>query len=603
MPRPSVLRLDALLAEQGEAFAHLLTESLQAVLEGEMTAFLGATAGERTHARTGHRAGHRRHGLLTRIGKVELRVPRDRERRFTTELFDRYARAEQRFIAALAAMHARGVTAARVKDIVEALCGHALSARAIEQVVQGLDDALVCFARSSMHGVWPCVALHAQRGRVRIDGIVRSCVVRTAVGMDRDGRTRVLDVDLLMRQRRQDWKGLLRGLKQRGLGGARTVVVGDDDDATTWRAARGMLDPGWLRARDDALAYKRAARRAATGRGESPSMIRSPGLRPRWRVAQQGARDAVDAQSWAPQQLVAHGPEVAAASSPRPIDAATALPVPAPVVAEAATREVVTPAPVPHRGAASRATPLFDPRRLAARAAELIGPAIVWAGVGAAVVLTGVLFWNIDAPGTSPEALASDPAPASPARSLASPAPFPSPQVSVVPSAVTPQPAVSRYQLSGVLAAARADGPGIALISIDGGSAQAFRVGAAVDGDLVLKGVSPSGATLGTASGPATVRLEVTYGAAPANPLRHASEGSTWPVSVAQASPPDDGGAAQHAWAIAASPQGMPGSAGTLQAVTTTAQDVAAQPATDLVPDALPTRVRPSPGRRMRLHR
>jgi hypothetical protein len=258
---------------------------------------------------------------------------------------------------------------------------------------------------------------------------------------------------------------------------------------------------------------------------------------------------------------------------------------------------------MPHRGAVSRATPLFDPRRLAARAAGLIGPAIVWAGVGAALVLTGVLFWNIDAPGTSPEALASDPAPASPSRSLASPAPLPSPQVSVVPSAVTPQPAVSRYQLSGVLAAARADGPGIALISIDGGSAQAFRVGAAVDGDLVLKGVSPSGATLGTARGPATLRLEVIYGAAPMNPLRHASAGPTWPAPVAQASPPDDGGAAQNTWAIAASPQGMAVSAGALQAVTTTAQDIAAQPATDLVPDGLPPRVRPSPGRRVRVRR
>jgi hypothetical protein len=600
MPRPAVLRLEALLEEHGEAFVRLVTASLQAVLEGEMTAFLGAAAGERTHARTGHRAGHRRQDLMTRTGKVELQVPRDRERRFTTALFDRYAHVEKTFIAMLAGMHARGVTAARVEAMAEALCGHACCARAIEQMRHGLDSAMARFARGSMQDTWPCVVLRAQRTRVVVDNVVRSRVVRLAVGVDREGRTRLLGVDLVMRQRRPDWKGLLRGLKRCGLHGARTVVAGGDDEAP-WRAARGTLNSGWLRAIDDAFAYGRAAR-VATGRGAAPSGTRSLGPRPRWRIARQHAREAAEAQPSALLQDPERGAGEEIASNPRPIDVATTSPARTPVVAQTRSHQHVALAPAPP-GPASRTKALLDHRGFVARAAELIGPAIVWGGVGAALVITGVLFWNLDSTGRSPEALAIVPTPASPMHSLPSPVPMASALVSVEPGAATPQPVGSRYQLIGVLAAASADGPGIALIAVDGGSAYAYRVGATVDGDLMLKGVGQSDATLGTASGPATVRLDVTYGAAPANSLRHASAGQIWPAPVAQALLADDGDAARRGWTIAASPQGIPGSAGTVQALPPTAEDLAAQPATDLVPDASPMPAKPSPGRRMRLRR
>jgi transposase-like protein len=64
----------------------LMKESLQDVLEGEMNEFLGAAPSERTEARSGNRAGHDGRNLVTRIGKLELRVPRDRCGEFSTAL-------------------------------------------------------------------------------------------------------------------------------------------------------------------------------------------------------------------------------------------------------------------------------------------------------------------------------------------------------------------------------------------------------------------------------------------------------------------------------------------------------------------------------------
>ena len=86
----------------------LMKEALQAVLEGEMTEFPGVTPGERTEARTGYRSGYHGRSLITRIGKLELRIPPDRGGGFPTGLFERHARSEKALVAALAEMYVQG---------------------------------------------------------------------------------------------------------------------------------------------------------------------------------------------------------------------------------------------------------------------------------------------------------------------------------------------------------------------------------------------------------------------------------------------------------------------------------------------------------------
>ena len=77
--------------------------------------------------------------LVTRVGKLELRVPRDREGRFSTELFERYQRSEQALVGALAEMYIQGVSTRKVKAIAEELCGHRVSASTISRINKRLD--------------------------------------------------------------------------------------------------------------------------------------------------------------------------------------------------------------------------------------------------------------------------------------------------------------------------------------------------------------------------------------------------------------------------------------------------------------------------------
>jgi putative transposase len=97
------LAKEALFSDR-DGLRELFRSVLQEVLEAEMTEAVGAGKGERTEGRVGYRSGYYTRGRVTRLGKIELRVPQDRQGRFSTELFERYQRSNKALLAALAEM-------------------------------------------------------------------------------------------------------------------------------------------------------------------------------------------------------------------------------------------------------------------------------------------------------------------------------------------------------------------------------------------------------------------------------------------------------------------------------------------------------------------
>jgi len=142
---PVVALAKEAIASDAEGLKALMRAAFQEVLEAEMTEALGAGKSERTERRLGHRSGYYERDLITRIGKIELRVPQDRGGRFSTELFERYARAEKALLAALAEMYVQGVSTRKVKAITEELVGHSFSASSISAIVKRLDGELERF--------------------------------------------------------------------------------------------------------------------------------------------------------------------------------------------------------------------------------------------------------------------------------------------------------------------------------------------------------------------------------------------------------------------------------------------------------------------------
>jgi transposase-like protein len=105
--------LKGLLRGDEEYLRAMIEGMVQAALEAEMSEAVGAEKGERSGLRVGYRSGYYRRALITRVGTLELRVPQDRQGRFSTELFERYQRAEKALVASLVEMYVQGYRRAR----------------------------------------------------------------------------------------------------------------------------------------------------------------------------------------------------------------------------------------------------------------------------------------------------------------------------------------------------------------------------------------------------------------------------------------------------------------------------------------------------------
>lgn len=219
----------AALLEDRDFLREIVQETLQLILEQEMEEALQAAKGERTPDRLGYRAGYYPRILVTRVGKLELRVPQDRQGRFSTRLFERYQRSERALVQALAEMYVQGVSTRKVKVITEELCGHEFSASTISRINQQMDEELEKFAQRRLEEEYAYLILDARYEKVRESGVIRSQAVLMAVGVNWEGRRSILAVELANRETKTSWREFLIRLKDRGLRGVDLVITDDHE--------------------------------------------------------------------------------------------------------------------------------------------------------------------------------------------------------------------------------------------------------------------------------------------------------------------------------------------------------------------------------------
>jgi putative transposase len=136
-------------------------------------------------------------------------------------------------------MYVQGVSTRKIKAVSEELCGHEFSASTISELNATLDEELERFARQRLEGEYPYLILDARYEKVREAGVIRSRAVLVAIGIDWEGRRRILGVELAGRESATTWRDFLLGLKARGLDGVRMAVT--DDHAGLKRALAEVL--------------------------------------------------------------------------------------------------------------------------------------------------------------------------------------------------------------------------------------------------------------------------------------------------------------------------------------------------------------------------
>ena len=134
--------LQLLSSNRDDAFKQLLQDSLNSILQAESTEQLKAGKYERSEERTDSRNGTRERQLTTRLGKIELVVPRHRDVPFKSLIFDNYQRSEAALVASMAEMVIAGVSTRKVAKVVETLCGTSYSKSMVSEVCKDLDTAV-----------------------------------------------------------------------------------------------------------------------------------------------------------------------------------------------------------------------------------------------------------------------------------------------------------------------------------------------------------------------------------------------------------------------------------------------------------------------------
>jgi transposase-like protein len=247
------MALDELLRKVAlERDADFLREGVrvlsQALMELEVTQHVGAERHERTAGRTGQRNGYRERDWDTRVGTLELRVPRVRDGSYFPSLFEPRRRAEQALAAVVQEAYVQGVSTRRVDDLVKALGMEGVSKSQVSRLCAELDAEVERFRARPLAGPYPYVWLDATFVKARQDGRVQSAAVVIAVGVTGAGEREVLGLDVGPSEDGAFWVGFLRGLVARGLGGVRLVV---SDAHQGLKAAIGAVLQGaaWQRCR------------------------------------------------------------------------------------------------------------------------------------------------------------------------------------------------------------------------------------------------------------------------------------------------------------------------------------------------------------------
>jgi putative transposase len=233
-------------AEDGEGMRLLLQGMLNRLVEAEITDHLGAGPYERSEERRGHRNGHYGRGMTTRLGKIELQVPRSRDGKFQTAMFQRFQRSERALQLGLVEMYVQGVSTRKVTKVTEVLFGTEFSASTISNLAKELDEEIRQWRERPLEDVYPYLIIDAQYHKVREGGRVVSQGVLTVVGVDDTGRRRLLDFEVACGESETSWTGLVRRLRRRGLRGV-VLVVSDDHQGLRGAVERCFVGCGWQR--------------------------------------------------------------------------------------------------------------------------------------------------------------------------------------------------------------------------------------------------------------------------------------------------------------------------------------------------------------------
>jgi putative transposase len=243
------LPLAELLAKAGDGdFLRSVAEAVvQLLMETDVEGLIGAGRHERSGDRTTYRNGYRDRSLDTRLGALQLRIPKLRQGSYFPPFLEPRKTSEKALVAVIQEAWVSGVSTRRVDDLVQAMGLAGISKSTVSKLCRDIDDRVNAFLDRPLTGEWPYLWLDATYLKQREGGRIVSVAAIIAVAVNTEGKREIVGLHIGPSEAETFWSSFLKSLARRGLRGVKLVV--SDAHEGLKAAIRRVFGSSWQRCR------------------------------------------------------------------------------------------------------------------------------------------------------------------------------------------------------------------------------------------------------------------------------------------------------------------------------------------------------------------
>src|SRR6476660_824637 len=243
------LALSELLEKAGEGdFLRAVAEAvLQLLMEADVEGLIGAGRYERSVERATWRNGYRDRALDTRLGSLQLRIPKLRQGSYFPPFLEARKVSEKALIGVIQEAWIGGVFTRRVDELVQAMGLSGISKSQVSKLCKDIDERVNAFLERPIEGEWPYLWLDATYLKVREGGRIVSVAAIIAVAVSTDGPREIVGLGIGPSEAEPFWSSFIKGLVRRGLTGVK-LVISDAHDGLRHAITR-VLGATWQRCR------------------------------------------------------------------------------------------------------------------------------------------------------------------------------------------------------------------------------------------------------------------------------------------------------------------------------------------------------------------
>ena len=244
-------------ADDGNFLRSLAETVLQILMEADVEGMIGAGRYERSGERSTWRNGYRDRTLDTRLGQLNLRIPKLRTGSYFPPFLEARKTTEKALVSVIQEAWIAGVSTRKVDDLVQAMGLSGISKSQVSKLCKEIDERVGAFLKRPLEGDWPYLWLDATYLKVREGGRIVSVAAIIAMAVNTDGRREIVGLHIGPSEAEPFWASFLKDLVRRGLKGVKLVV--SDAHEGLKAATRRVIGATWQRCRvhfaRNALAY------------------------------------------------------------------------------------------------------------------------------------------------------------------------------------------------------------------------------------------------------------------------------------------------------------------------------------------------------------